>query len=138
MKRVPAAGGIVINERNEILILFRRSKWELPKGHLEKGESFEDCALREVKEETGLKNLAIVKYIGITEHEYYDNKLKSEAIKETRWFEMKTWGDCSLHPQAEESIELIRWVVKDELMSFLRNSYTNIVYIFHQAGLIES
>ncbi len=40
---------------DEILMIFRRGKWDLPKGKLDKGESLEACALREVEEETGLK-----------------------------------------------------------------------------------
>ena len=39
-----AAGGLVTNENNEILLIFRRGKWDLPKGKLEKGEKLEDCA----------------------------------------------------------------------------------------------
>ena len=59
MKRVLAAGGIVINRFNEVLLIYRRTMWDLPKGHIEKNETPETCALREVSEETGLKKLQI-------------------------------------------------------------------------------
>jgi 8-oxo-dGTP pyrophosphatase MutT (NUDIX family) len=136
MKRVLAAGGIVLNERDEILVIYRRSKWDLPKGHLDKNETFEGCAIREVREETGLRNLSIVKFIGNTEHEYYDNMLKAEVIKETQWFEMRAFGNEPFKPQAEEGIEWIRWIRKEELANYLTNSYRNIIEIFKQAGLV--
>jgi 8-oxo-dGTP pyrophosphatase MutT (NUDIX family) len=137
MKTVPAAGGIVMNEKDEILIMYRRSKWDLPKGHLDKGESFEECALREVREETGLKKLSLGKYIGTTTHQYYDNVLGSEAIKETKWFEMKTLSSERLSGQAEESIEWIKWVSRNELAHYLKNSYPNIIEIMRSAGLLK-
>jgi 8-oxo-dGTP pyrophosphatase MutT (NUDIX family) len=51
---IKAGGGIVVNEQNEVLLIYRRGKWDLPKGKLDDGETIEECALREVKEETGL------------------------------------------------------------------------------------
>src|SRR3982751_3416807 len=54
-KIVKAGGGLVVNEENKILMIFRRGKWDLPKGKLDKGETLEQCAVREVEEETGLK-----------------------------------------------------------------------------------
>jgi ADP-ribose pyrophosphatase YjhB (NUDIX family) len=138
MKNVPAAGGIVLNEDGEILLLFRRSKWDLPKGHVQPGEPFEDCALREVSEETGLKDLAIVRFIGTTRHRYFDPMLKTEVEKETQWFEMRASKKEPLHAQVEESIEWIRWVTRQELPDYLRNSYQNIIEIFQQAGLMHA
>jgi 8-oxo-dGTP pyrophosphatase MutT (NUDIX family) len=137
MKTVAAAGGIVLNEKNEILLMYRRSKWDLPEGHLDKNETFEECALREVKEETGLKKLSLVKYTGTTTHQYFDNSLGLEAIKETRWFEMKTLSTERLSGQAEESIEWIKWVSKDELAHYLKNSYPNIIEILRYAELLR-
>ena len=137
MKRILAAGGVVVNEKNEILFIYRHSKWDLPKGHVEKGESFEDCALREVKEETGINNLQINKYIGTTEHEYFDGFIGTDAIKETHWFEMRTGRDESLLPQTEEGIEWIRWIPKGDVFLFLKNSYKNIIEIVKKSGLID-
>lgn len=82
-RKVLAAGGIVFNQDDELLMICKRSKWDLPKGHVDKNESFESCALREVKEETGLKALKIIRFVGITEHEVYENILQAEVIKET-------------------------------------------------------
>src|SRR5687768_2564827 len=49
---VLAAGGLVQNEKEELLMIYRKGKWDLPKGKLDKNEKLEDCALREVMEET--------------------------------------------------------------------------------------
>src|ERR1700704_2258892 len=65
---VQAAGGLVINEKNEILMIFRRGSWDLPKGKLDNGEKLEECAIREVKEETGLNNVLPISPLMITYH----------------------------------------------------------------------
>lgn len=135
MKKVLAAGGIVVNEKNELLLIYRYSKWDMPKGHVEAGESFEHCALREVKEETGLKNIKITGFTGTTQHEYFDKYLHEDVAKETHWFAMKASNDEPLVPQVEENIELIKWVTIKELPSFLNNSYKNITEILKKAGL---
>ena len=137
MKKVIAAGGIVVNEKDEMLFIYRHSKWDLPKGHVEKGESFEDCALREVKEETGISSISIKRYIGTTEHEYYDSYLGADAIKEIHWFEMRATKDESLAPQEEEGIEWIRWIPKEQVFSFLKSSYKNIIDIVKKSGLVD-
>ena len=58
---VKAAGGLVLNENKELLFIFRRGKWDLPKGKLDEGETIEQCAIREVAEETGVKNISLNK-----------------------------------------------------------------------------
>ena len=98
MKKVLAAGGVVINQDNELLMILRRLIWDLPKGHLEKRETLEQCALREVTEETGLKTLEITAFLGTSAHVYFDNQLKEEAIKETHWYEMKGDKNEPLQP----------------------------------------
>ena len=51
---VQAGGGLVSNGAQAWLFMFRRGKWDLPKGKLDAGETLEQCAIREVGEETGL------------------------------------------------------------------------------------
>lgn len=125
-KKIIAAGGIVINELNEILMIYRRCKWDLPKGKLDKGEAIETCAIREVTEETGITNIQLGKLIGKTYHEYFDNWINKEVIKETYWYEMKVQNKTQLIPQIEEDIETVEWVNKTELPNKLKNSYKNI------------
>ena len=138
MKRVLAAGGVVINQSNELLIIFRRTIWDLPKGHLEKKETMEQCALREVKEETGLQSLELVRFLGISEHVYFDNKLNEEAIKETHWYEMKGDKQEPLVPLYSESIERVLWVKANLVMRYLQYSFDNLKEIVEKSSLFSS
>lgn len=119
-----AAGGIAENEEGKILLQFRRGKWDLPKGKLDEGETIEECALREVEEETGLKNLELGGLVGITNHNYTE---RGENInKQTYWFAMKITGIQKLTPQTEEDILELKWVAEEELEQYLANTYPNI------------
>ena len=121
-----------MNDAGMLLMMFRRGKWDLPKGKLDDGEQIEDCALREVKEETGVKRLRIIKFLGITYHEYFDPHLKEDVIKETHWFRMLAKGKQKLVPQYDEDIEKIEWVDEESLPEKLNNSYPNIIDIIRR------
>jgi len=123
---IKAGGGLVWNEHEELLMIYRRNKWDLPKGKLDDGETIEQCALREVKEETGLKEVTLGKFVGITQHQYFDKFLKMEVIKESNWFSMKALSNEKLAPQLEEDITEIRWVVKKDILSLLEDSFPAI------------
>lgn len=125
-KKILAAGGLVTNEKQELLMMFRRGKWDLPKGKLDEGESLETCAVREVEEETGIRKLELENLIGITYHEYFDKYSNEDVIKETHWFAMKTTGKPKLIPQTEEDIEKIIWADEEALQECLKNTYPNI------------
>ena len=122
-----AAGGIVENEEGKILFQFRRGKWDLPKGKLDKGETIEECAVREVEEETGLINIQLGELIGITKHLYTEHEVEIE--KETYWFAMKVSGEQKLVPQAEEDITELKWVSEHELQPYLSDTFANIIEI---------
>ncbi len=126
-KKIIAAGGLVTNEKDEILMIFRRGVWDLPKGKLDKGETIETCAIREVEEETGLKNITLGKLLHITTHNYFDMWSLTNVTKETHWFAMKVNGKQKLVPQTEEDILEIKWIKKAEMSEYLKNSYKNIV-----------
>jgi 8-oxo-dGTP pyrophosphatase MutT (NUDIX family) len=131
-KKIIAAGGLVKNDKGELLMIFRRGKWDLPKGKLDEGEKIEDCAVREVKEETGLKNVSLVKFTGLTYHEYFDKHINEDIIKETHWFEMYAPSNQKLIPQKEESIERIEWMNEKNLRQKLNNTYPNIIEIIEK------
>jgi len=132
MKKIIAAGGLVLNDKKELLMIFRRGKWDLPKGKLDGGESIEDCALREVKEETGLQKVDMEQFAGLTYHQYFDTYSNGEVIKETHWFKMHADGTQPLIPQTEEDIEIIEWVDKKDVSNKLNNSYPNIIEIIEK------
>ncbi len=128
-RKIIAAGGLVSNNRNELLMIFRRGKWDLPKGKLDEGESIEACALREVEEETGITNIALGKLIAVTYHHYFDEWISEEVTKETHWFAMKILDDQKLIPQTTEGISEIKWVNETEMNECLQNTYQNIIDI---------
>ncbi len=130
MEKITAAGGIVENEDKEILMIFRREKWDLPKGKLDEGETIEECAVREVEEETGLRSIQQGELIDVTLHTYIEKG--KEIEKETYWYAMKVEGEQKLVAQSEEDIEEIRWVKETELPTYLDNSYPNIVDIIEK------
>ncbi len=127
-KVIEAAGGKVVNTKNEILFIYREHKWDLPKGKIEKNETIEQAALREVEEETGVKNLTIGKSIETTYH-IFKRKNKYQ-IKLTYWFEMKTGFMGELQPQLEEGITKVEWLNQKQVNEAMKNTYANIELLF--------
>lgn len=121
---VKAAGGLVFNEKKEILLIFRRGKWDLPKGKIDKGEKLENCAVREVKEETGLQKIKLEDLLTITYHTYQEGA--RFKLKETYWYIMQAAGKQDLIPQAEEDIEELIWVNPADLKKYRNNSYASV------------
>ncbi|HSN08281.1 MAG TPA: NUDIX hydrolase [Hanamia sp.] len=126
-----AAGGLVKNKRDEILMIFRRGKWDLPKGKLDEGETLENCAKREVEEETGLKQLKLIRPIKTTYHTYV--QFGKHILKETHWYLMKNSGDEKLIPQTEEEISEIIWAKKEDLKKYLKNTFQTIEIVLKEA-----
>ena len=105
-------------------MIFRRGKWDLPKGKLDKGETLEECAIREVKEETGLASVELVSALTITHHTYHEGT--RFILKESHWYIMKANGKQELIPQTEEDIHEIKWVKADELDKYKKDSFPSI------------
>lgn len=129
---VQAAGGLVRNEKDEVLMIFRRGKWDLPKGKLDKGETLEECALREVEEETGVKNINLTGPLLVTYHTYHEGT--RFILKESHWFSMETKSNQALVPQAEEEIHEIKWVKNGELKQYFKNTFPSVIDVL-QTGL---
>lgn len=122
---VQAAGGLVKNESGQALMIFRRGKWDLPKGKLDPGESLEDCAVREVQEETGLKNVKLIKPLLVTYHTYHEGT--KFILKESHWFLMESSATENLRPQTEEDIQEIRWVPRNELNRYMPEAFPSVI-----------
>ena len=119
-----AAGGKVINNKSEILFIYRNKKWDLPKGKAEKNEIISETALREVEEETGINNLSIIKPLDKTYHIFKrDGK---NYLKSTYWFEMQSDFIGKFKPQKKEGITRVEWIGIENLSSILAKSYANI------------
>ena len=121
---VTAAGGVVENKKGEFLFIFRRGKWDLPKGKANDNEKATSAARREVMEETGLTQVAIEKLIKPTYHIYYRNNRYN--LKTTYWYHMSTESDEMLIPQQEEDIEKAVWVSRDEIKKYAEKSFKSI------------
>jgi ADP-ribose pyrophosphatase YjhB (NUDIX family) len=121
---IEAAGGIVQNDKKEMLFIYRLDKWDLPKGKVEVGENFEDCAVREVEEETGVTNLTIKNKTGETYHTY--NAFGKHFLKISHWYYMTCPKTQSLVPQTEENITEIKWVKTKDIKAPLENTYPSI------------
>lgn len=121
---IEAAGGIVQNDKKELLFIFRLGKWDLPKGKVEKGEDIATTAVREVEEETGVTNLVLQNKVGETYHTY--NAFGKHFIKTTHWFYITCPSAQTVKPQTEEDITEIKWVKKKDIKAPLGNTYPSI------------
>jgi len=130
---IDAGGGVVMNENNEVLMIFRRGKWDLPKGKCDEGEEIDACALREVSEETGLRKLKLGEKICDTYHVYSQNK--QHLLKRTAWYKMKGTIKEQPTPQAEENIQEVRWVKNTDLSLIVYKSYEAIREVIQKAGM---
>ena len=128
-----AAGGLVKNKEGKFLLIYRRGKWDLPKGKLDKGESKESAALREVEEECGIQDLRIESPLLSTYHTYTFKK--GIALKKTSWYEMYYEGNSELIPQKEEDITEVKWVSAAQLAPYLDQSYSLIRDVFVYYGV---
>lgn len=107
-KLIEAAGGCVFNAQDELLVIYRRGSWDLPKGKIDPGETPEQAAVREVEEETGIGEILLGNFLGHTYHTYRDPK-ERRILKRTYWYRMQT-PQKDLTPQTEEDIEVAEWV----------------------------
>ena len=130
-KKIPmviAAGGVVTNKEGKVLFIYRNGKWDLPKGGVDKGETLEQAAIREVEEETGVQGLKIENFLKTTYHIFKRNG--GYKLKEVHWFAMRTSYKGELVGEAAEGIEKVKWKGPEKIKKALENSYTNIKTLF--------
>ena len=108
LPNVIAGGGKVTNKNGEILFIYRNEKWDLPKGKAEKKETIEQTAIREVMEETGVKDLKITGELPTTYHIF--KRRGKNRLKTTYWFNMETSYEGKLSPEQSEGITRVEWL----------------------------
>ncbi len=129
-KFIEAAGGIVRNANNDILVMERLGCWDLPKGKIDTGEDRETAALREVEEECGIHGHTIHQLITITYHTY---EMKDKHyLKATYWYEMNYRGNEPLIPQTEENITVVKWWKENAIDQIKDNTYLSIIEVIDQ------
>lgn len=129
---VPAAGGLVLNNQCQILMIFRRGHWDLPKGKMEEGETKKEAAQREVMEETGLQEVLILNKLVTTYHIYRGRNSDRRILKPSYWYLMYS-DNQKLKPQKAEDIQRAEWINYKEEVRDLAPVYTNIrevIYAF--------
>ena len=132
-KIIEAAGGLVFNKQQELLMIFRRGFWDLPKGKWEQGESMMECARREVEEETGISDIQVGSLIDITRHIYSD--ADGYIVKENHWYHMQAPNQV-LVPQTAEGISEACWVPRNSVHKYLLNTYFSIKYLVEKSGYV--
>jgi 8-oxo-dGTP pyrophosphatase MutT (NUDIX family) len=132
-KVIKAAGGVVVKE-GKWLFMFRRKVWDLPKGKLDKGERSKQAAIREIREETGVK-VAVRDKICTTWHTYTINN--SRILKRTKWYLCDSIDDSKMSPQAEEQIEKLEWYNQTEAKAILVNSFSSIRFVIDSLKKIQ-
>lgn len=136
LKVITAAGGLVYNEQDEVLFIYRNGRWDLPKGGKKRFEKIEHAAIREVEEETKVNNLKIEKFLQVT---YHIMKRKGKyRLKETYWYKMSTSYNGKLTPQTEEGITKVKWKNAKKTEKALDKSYANIKELFVDQTISES
>lgn len=123
---VEAAGGVVVNACGEWLMIRRNGRWDLPKGHLESGERIEQCAAREVAEETGVCGVEVVRPLCRTLHAYWFPRTARWELKCTHWFEMRVGACDRTVPQTEEGIECVVWCAAGKVAELLCDAFPTI------------
>ena len=121
---VEAAGGVVWNQTKELLMIHSRGHWDMPKGHVEQGESGRLAALREVEEETGIRCETVGESPVAHTWHAYDTYGRWE-LKRTVWWQMRA-AKSATQAQAAEGITAAEWCPMSIVEEHLTQSYRTI------------
>lgn len=123
-KWVEAAGGVATNVSGDLLMIHLRGRWDLPKGHVEQGESSRVAAQREVEEETGIRAEVVGDApLAYSYHTY--NTYGEWELKRTAWWAMRSEGG-EPKVQSEEGIAAVEWCERATLGERLKTTYPTI------------
>ncbi len=120
-KPVTSAGGVILDSEGRVLMLHRKQEgtWVLPKGRVEPGESLRQTALREVEEETGLKDVKVVKEIGLVRYMFFWRPDNVNYRKTVHYFIMRLNGSAADSIKLEEDFSEHAWRPVDEAAKLL-------------------
>ena len=127
-QRVVSSGGVIfrtVNGQFQVALISRGKVWCLPKGLIEQGETTEETALREVKEETGLEG-QIVKKIGEISYNFFRRK---RYFKTVHFYLLKSVGGSVKNHDFEA--DRVRWFSISEALQVL--TYVNEIRILKKA-----
>ncbi|MCR9065692.1 MAG: NUDIX domain-containing protein [Cytophagales bacterium] len=127
-KIINAAGGVILNDESKVLMIYRKGKWDIPKGKADKGEEMIQTAEREVEEECSITVKVLPDYY-ISYHTYLHKNQR--VLKRTYWYKMTLISDAKMKPQKEEDIEEIRWMNRAEMHKALDNSFSSIEHVLN-------
>ncbi|CAI8279489.1 MAG: hypothetical protein CNE98_06040 [Bacteroidetes bacterium MED-G17] len=132
---IEAAGGLVLNAKNELLFIEKRNYLDLPKGKIDKGESALEAAIREVGEETGAGTLQMVRESVVSYHffQYPKEKLK---VKKTKWYILNCDDTKNLRPQPDEDITKVFFLHPQKALESLTKTYPSILDIITRSALL--
>jgi 8-oxo-dGTP pyrophosphatase MutT (NUDIX family) len=114
MKNVLTAGGIVMQGQRVRLIHSKKGGYNIPKGHVEPGETVEEAAMREVAEETGI-TVRVVRKLGLVQRESMEDDGRT-VVKDIELFLMAATGEYDGELQEESS-----WVELDDAIGRMRH-----------------
>ncbi|NUM50627.1 MAG: NUDIX domain-containing protein [Flavobacteriales bacterium] len=124
-KVIHAAGGLVVNSQGKVLMIYRLKKWDLPKGKMEKSETPEEAAVREVQEETGISGLTVMEKLPDSFY-FYEPSKGERVLKHIYWYKMHCERVEKLVPQTEEGISDVKWMDKTELSEAIKNTFPSV------------
>ena len=134
---IQAAGGLVYTDQNELLLIHRLGHWDLPKGKLDEGETLEECALREITEETGADHLSLERPLQVTYHTYHQKE--RHILKESHWYLVKAAQKTPLIPQTDENIAQCLWVPINEIRPYVDGAFASVADVLKTGiGLLQS
>tara|TARA_B100000029_G_scaffold510530_1_gene602233 strand:- start:331 stop:759 length:429 start_codon:yes stop_codon:yes gene_type:complete len=138
-KYTQCAGGIVINNNQEVAIVNQNyDSWSLPKGHVDKGESILDAAIREIYEETGITDLKLIKSLG----DYGRYKIGLDGENDKSEFKtinifLFTSNQKELKPIDPHNPEA-KWIAFDKVENFLTHPNDKEFYLKSVSSFINS
>ncbi len=121
LSEIAAAGGYVLRRKDaesdlEVLLIYRRGNWDLPKGKVDPGETIEEAGVREVEEEVSAENISVLARLEDSYHTY--NHKGKLVFKTTTWYAMTT-STKNFVPQRSEDIQQVEWVEWDRAIKKL-------------------